>query len=135
MEVTAEYREDTSKSDGTVLEQSIDSGNTVDEGTKITIVVNKIEKIKQGTVNINLKSLINKPIEKDENGNEIDPEVVLDVRVNEESVYKENHRKDETNIVVPVSGKGTITIKVFVNDVREAQVQMDLNTTTTLNID
>lgn len=135
LEVTAEYREDTSKSDGTVLEQSIDSGNTVDEGTKITIVVNKIEKIKQGTVNINLKSLINKPIEKDENGNVIDPEVVLDVRVNEESVYKENHRKDETNIVVPVSGKGTITIKVFVNDVREAQVQMDLNTTTTLNID
>ena len=55
------YEEDTSKDDGTVLRQSIDVGTTVDDGTEVTLTVNRIEEIKNGTVNINLKSLINKP--------------------------------------------------------------------------
>lgn len=117
-EVDVVYEEDTTKEDGTVLRQSIDVGTTVDEGTKVTLTVNKIEEIKNGTVNINLKSLTGGKIDIDETGSEINPTVELEVRVNDETVYKETQRKDVENITVPVSGKGTITIKVFIDGVK-----------------
>ena len=136
-EVDIVYEEDTSKDDGIVLKQSIDVGTTVDEGTKVTLTVNKIEQIKEGTVNINLKSLTGGVIEVDEDGTEIDPTVQLEVRVNDETVYKETKRKDEENITVPVSGKGTITIKVFINGVKNGTDKtLNLNSENpVLNID
>ena len=57
LKVNVSYDEDTSKDNGIVLKQSIDSGKTVDEGTTITITVNKKDELKQGTVYVNLKSL------------------------------------------------------------------------------
>ena len=138
-EVNVEYDEDTTKEDGVVLEQSINSGTTVDDGTEVTLTVNKIEQLKDATVHINLKSLLNEPIEKDENGEEINPEVQVTVTVlsdgKEEKIYDEAQRKDATDIPVQVSGRGTITIKVFVDDVRKAMEELNLNENNTLNID
>ena len=139
-EVNVVYEEDTTKDDGVVLKQSLDSGTTVDEGTQVTLTVNKIEQLKEGLVNINLKSLINEPIEVDEDGNEINPTAQIKVTVTsggvEETVFSEEERKDNTNLKVKVSGKGTITVKVFVDDVRKAQEILDLNESNpTLNID
>ena len=51
------YEEDKTKNDGTVLKQDKEAGTTVDEGTEITITVNKIAQIKNGIVTINVKSL------------------------------------------------------------------------------
>ena len=51
------YEEDKTKNDGTVLKQDKEAGTTVDEGTEITITVNKIPQIKNGIVTINVKSL------------------------------------------------------------------------------
>lgn len=45
LEVNVVEDEDTSKSDGVVLKQSVDPGTSVEEGSAITITVNKIEKI------------------------------------------------------------------------------------------
>ena len=138
-EVNVEYSEDTTKEDGVVLEQSINSGTSVDDGTEVTLTVNKIQQLKEATIHINLKSLLNEPIEKDENGEEINPEVQLVVTVlsegKEEKIYDESQRKDVTDIPVSVSGRGTITIKVFADDVRKAMEDIDLNKETTLNID
>ncbi len=138
-EVNVEYSEDTTKEDGVVLEQSISSGTTVDDGTEVTLTVNKIQQLKEATIHINLKSLLNEPIEKDENGEEINPEVQLVVTVlsdgKEEKIYDESQRKDATDIPVSVSGRGTITIKVFVDDVRKDIRDIDLNKENTLNID
>ncbi len=129
LEVTVVYEEDTTKVDGKVLKQSIDAGTTVDEKTKITITVNKIEAIKTGTVKLNLKSLLGTKaiIDKDEEGNEINPTVQVKITVNDETVYSAKHRKDETEITAEVSGKGTVTIKVLVDDVREDMRQFDLS--------
>ena len=118
-EVNVVYEEDMSKDDGTVLKQSIDVGTTVDEGTEVTLTVNKIEKIKEGTVNINLKSLTGGQIDKDEDGNEINPSVKLKVTVNEDTVVDEYVRKDNENYSLTVSGKGTVTIKVFIDGVKK----------------
>ena len=139
-EVDIVYEEDTSKEDGVVLEQNIDSGTTVDDGTKVKLIVNRIEKLKDATIHINLKSLLNETIEKDENGEEINPEVNVRVTVTssddkEETIYEQSHRKDATDITVPVSGKGMIIIKVFVDDVRKAMEELNLNEDNTLNID
>ncbi len=118
-EVNVVYEEDMSKDDGTVLKQSIDVGTTVDEGTEVTLTVNKIEKIKEGTVNINLKSLTGGQIDKDEDENEINPSVKLKVTVNEDTVVDEYVRKDNENYSLTVSGKGTVTIKVFIDGVKK----------------
>ena len=136
-EVEIVYEEDTTKDDGTVLRQSLDVGTTVDDGTEVTLTVNKIEEIKNGTVNINLKSLTGGQIEVDETGTEINPTVQLEVRVNDETVYKETQRKDVENITVPVSGKGTITIKVFIDGVKNGSDKtLNLNSDNpVLNID
>ncbi len=129
LEVIIVYEEDTTKIDGRVLKQSIEAGTTVDEKTKITVTVNKIEAIKTGTINLNLKSLLGSKatIEIDENGNEINPTVAVKITVNDETVYSSTHRKDETNITANVSGKGTVTIKILVDDVRIDMRQFDLS--------
>ena len=139
-EVNVVYEEDTSKDDGVVLRQSIDVGTTVDDGTEVTLTVNKIQQLKDGTVNINLRSLIGETIETDDEGNEIDPTVGVRVTVTsegtEETVYNQEQRKDVTNLKVSVSGRGTITVKVFIDEVREAQETLNLNSDNpVLNID
>ena len=126
-EVNVVYEEDTSKDDGVVLKQSIDVGETVDEGTKVTLTVNKIEKIKEGTLNINLKSLTGGVIEKDEEGNEINPTVKLRIEVNDENVYEGDQRKDIEKFTKTISGKGTVTIKIFINGVKEVEKQLNMN--------
>ena len=135
-EVNVVYEEDSSKDDGVVLRQSIDVGTTVDEGTSVTLTVNKIEAIKEGTVNIDLRSLTGGVIEKDEDGNEIKPTVELRIEVNDETVYNGDQRKDSENFTRTISGKGTVTVKVFVDGVKEAEKQLNLNTNNpVLNID
>ena len=57
LKVNVSYEQDDLKDNGVVLKQSIDSGKTVDEGTTITITVNKKDELKQGTVNVNVKSI------------------------------------------------------------------------------
>ena len=135
-EVDVVYEEDTSKDDGIVLKQSIDIGKEVKDGSKVTLTVNKIQALKEGTININLKSLIKEEIKVDETGNEIDPTVNVQVTADGDNVYQESVRKDTTNINITVSGKGTIEVKVFINDIRKVTKQFNLNVDKpVLNID
>ena len=55
--VTVEYEEDTSKDDGIVLRQTVDEGATVNDGTSVMIVVNRIEERFTVGVNINVNQL------------------------------------------------------------------------------
>lgn len=138
-EVNVIYEEDTTKDDGVVLKQSIDTGAQVKDGSKVTLTINKITKVKEGTVNINLKSILAKE-GKDESGNEINPTVKVEIKVTsegkEETVYSQEHRKDTTSINKKVIGKGTITVKVFADGIKLEEKQLDLNSTSpVLNID
>ena len=69
------------------------------------------------------------------NENEINPEATVTVKVTsagkEETVYNEKHRKDTSTIIFDVKGVGTITIKVYVDDVLKRQTQMNLNSSDT----
>lgn len=134
LEVEVVNEEDTTKENGIVLKQSIEAGKTVDEGTKIIITVNKIAEIKTGKIDINLKSITG-GIKLDAEGNEINPEATVTVKVTsagkEETVYNKKHRKDTSTIIFDVKGVGTITIKVYVDDVLKRQTQMNLNSSDT----
>lgn len=134
LEVEVVNEEDTTKENGIVLKQSIEAGKTVDEGTKIIITVNKIAEIKTGKIDINLKSITG-GIKLDAEGNEINPEATVTVKVTsagkEETVYNEKYRKDTSTIIFDVKGVGTITIKVYVDDVLKRQTQMNLNSSDT----
>ena len=114
------YEEDKTKSDGVVLKQSVEVSQVVDEGTTVMITVNKIAQIKNGTVNINLKSIINyKEPKANETITKV-PESKVVVKVtsagSEDIAYSGTHSNDTSNISVPVSGIGTITVKVYIND-------------------
>ena len=138
---TVKYESDTTKPNGEVLKQGIDADKKVDEQTPVSLTVNKLAEIKSGTVNINLKSLTGYKKLTDSDGKEVPAEsveVVVKVTSNgiEDTVYKKSHKKDTEKITVPVEGVGTITVKVFLDGVRNTQKQLDLNSSNTvLNID
>ena len=144
LEVNIMYEENTNKSNGVVLKQSLEVGKVVDEGTAITLTVNKIQEIKEGTVNIYVKSLTgykepvtpptntenkteNKAENKTENKTDTPKTVSVRVKVNEESVYNEKVPENTEKVNVTVKGKGTITVKVYIDEVLKDTKQMDLN--------
>lgn len=138
---TVKYESDTTKPNGEVIKQGIDADKKVDEQTPVSLTVNKLAEIKSGTVNINLKSLTGYKKLTDSDGKEVTAEsveVVVKVTSNgiEDTVYKKSHKKDTEKITVPVEGVGTITVKIFLDGVRNTQKQLDLNSSNpVLNID
>ncbi len=133
LEVNITYQEDTSKSNDVVLKQSLEVGSVVDEGTSITLTVNKIQELKEGTVNINVKSITGYKEGKDEEGNVIKPKnVLVRVNVDDEDIYKQEVPENTENINVTIKGKGVVTIKVYVDEQRYAYEQMDLNGSNTI---
>ena len=131
LKVNVAYDEDSSKDNGTVLKQNIEAGKTIDEGTTVTITVNKLAEMKQGTVTVNLKSLLKYTPSKDEEGNEKVEKGKVKITVGSDTIYNEEKAKTTTNITASFSGKGNVTIKVYVDDVLKRTKEINLNTTTT----
>lgn len=127
LKVEVVYEEDTSKSDGIVLKQSKSVGEVVEEGTTIILTVNKIEALKTGTVNVNLKSLLNYSKPSTTNEEVQVPKVKLEIKVGEDRIHNETHSKDTTKITETVEGKGTVTVRVYVDDVLKGTKTLDLN--------
>ena len=136
LDVTVVYEEDTTRTEGRVLKQSIEAGKTVDEKSKITITINRIEKMKQGTIKVNFKSLLlqsvlkdKAEIKKDEEGKEIEEttKMKLVITANGDTIYSDSPRKDATEIKAYTYGKGTVTIKVQADGVNIWQGQLNLS--------
>ncbi len=143
LKVTVEYDEDKTRGNGVVLKQSISSGEKVDEGSAITITVNKLVETKTGTVTINVKEITgykDKIADKDDDGNEVEKDnepkdVSFKVTVNGEQITRNNEtvKENETAKTVNVSGQGNIQIKITI-DGATTSYTMDLDKTTTLSI-
>ena len=141
--VTVEYDEDKTRGNGVVLKQSISSGTTVDEGSAITITVNKLVETKNGTLTINVKEFTgykDKITTKDEDGKEIEKEntpkdVSFKVTVNGEQVTRNNEtvKENVTAKTVEITGQGTVEIKVTIDGATKSY-KMDMNNTTSLSI-
>ena len=147
--VNVEYGEDKTRGNGVVLKQSIESGKTVDEGSAITITVNKLAELKTGTVTINVKSLTGfKDTYEETTTNTVTGEketvkkenkaqdVSFKVSVNGKQITRngETVKENETAKTVSVSGQGTIEIEIVIDGATKT-CTMDLDKTATKTID
>ena len=144
-------QEDTSKDNDTVLKQSIDAGTEVEDESSITITVNKIAETKTATLTVNVKSILGGKYttevvetgEKDEEGNPKKEEKIKDVKVKIEVesnkktyiIYNEDTSPTMTNLIRSYAGKGTITVRVYVDDVLKKTKDINLNETNKLTIE
>lgn len=125
------YGEDATKNNGVVLKQSMEEGKEVEEGTTVTITVNKLPEEKEATINVNVKSLLNYTPERDEEGNVKEPkQVEVVIKVGEDTVYKANHREDTQNISEKIKGVGTVQVRVYIDGVRKGSENINLNNVT-----
>ena len=135
--VTVEETENTDKSDGIVLKQSITG--KADPGTTITITVNKITKPTEATVTIDVSKYVSQTTE-DDNTNETDnttnstptvKRVRVTLELGEDVVFDETRTATEV-IPVTVTGKGNMTLKLKIDGVLKATKNIDFNTQTSL---
>ena len=137
LKVNVAYEEDTSKADGIVLKQSLEGGKTVDEGTTITITVNKIAEMKEVSVSINVKSLLGGNIYEEtsnttnSSGDKKVKKVNLKVVVGDDKIYSGTVSASETSIKATTKGTGTKEIKVYIDDVVKNQGQIKYGEMTT----
>ncbi len=138
LDVVVEYDEDTARGNGVVLKQSISSGKTVDEGTKITITVNQLVETKSGKLYINVKEITgykDKITEKDEDGKTVEKDntpknVKLKVNSKDKTFADRTVKENSTKEEVSINGKGTITIEVWIDGDLKTTLNINLNETT-----
>ena len=112
--------EDTSKDNGVVLKQSVEVGKVLDEGTTVTITVNKVAATKSATVTIDVKSLTG--------GYSTDSdETVNSKTVNIELKYGD---KTETRSGIDKNQKTTISISGKEGETKDIQVTIKDSTGT-----
>ena len=111
------YSKDKSQSNGVVLEQSVSAGTTVDEGSKITLTVNKYDEDKDCTVNVNVSSITGYTKKTDEDGKEIEPEqVTVSVYIDDKEYNAKPTKRDNEKYSTTIKAAGTVSIKVVVKD-------------------
>lgn len=130
------YGEDKTKDDGIVLKQDKEAGTTVDAETGITITVNKIEKMKTGKVIVNVKSVTGyKETENDNTVGTASKRAKVKIVVGDDVIYNDTVSKTETNLSKEFQGIGTVTVKVYIDDILEKTVQLNLNEKTTVTVE
>ncbi len=117
LKVNVSYEEDSSKDNGVVLKQSVASGNVVDEGTTITITVNKLAETKNATVSINVKNITGGYTQDEGTDTTTAKTVKIELKVDNTVVYTDsNVDKNTTNKTTQISGKGTVTVYLTITD-------------------
>ena len=146
LKVTVTYEEDTSRDNGVVLKQSINSGTTVNEGTSITITVNKKTEIKDVDLIINVKSITGYQESQTNTTNAMNTtqtgiadEASIEIKVDDVSVRKDsNVSKTETERTATIQIKGTQSVQIIITDKNGGSWSrsrtIDSNTTTELTI-
>ena len=142
--------EDTSKDNGVVLKQSLDVGKEVEVGTSISLTVNKLTETKSATVTVNVKSLLGGKVEYEETPSTSDTnetnstttqtekkvkDVEVRITAGDDTVYKNKIDPTTTNLVQSITGKGTVTVKVYIDGIKKAEKDINLNNTSSLTID
>lgn len=114
------YSEDASKENGIVLKQNLDAGKSVEQGTTITITVNKITEAKTATIGMNIKAITGGYTEQQGNetsSQEIDKKVKIELIVDDKTVFTDsNVDKNTTNKSTQISGKGSVNITLRISD-------------------
>ena len=111
------YSKDKSQTNGVVLEQSLSANTTVDEGSKVTLTVNKYDEDKECAINVNVSSMTGYTKKTDEDGKEIEPEkVTVSVYVDDKEYNTKSSKMNEEKYSSTIKAAGTVSIKVVVKD-------------------
>ncbi len=137
------YDQDDAKNNGVVLKQSLDVGTVVDEGTEITITVNKKPELKSGTVYVNLQSYYTPKTEDeyDSEGNKTGNEVIVkenvhvQIKVDGKTVYNQNVDSTTANITASFEAKGIVSVELWVEDTLKKTKEINMEETTTVTFE
>lgn len=132
---STEKTSDSSKPNGVVVNQTISSGSMVDKNTEITITVNEFDEIKTGTINVNVKSLLNGATEYEDEDKTKLKDVKLKITVGTDTIYNETVSPTATNIKVTRTDSGTKEVKVYINEIWKKTVPFNFNTQTSITIE
>lgn len=142
--VKVEYGKDEERGNGVVLKQSIASGETVDEGSSVTITVNKLAETKTGTVIVDVKSFTGfkegqtKKEKDEETGKEVEVEIKpedVEVKIVVDGKPKTQTVKENvTNAKFEITGKGIVTIEVWIDGEWIKDSDMNFETTQEITI-
>ncbi len=118
LKVEVVYEEDTTKTNGVVLKQSVDVGKVVDEGTTVVITVNQIVETKSANIYVNVKSYTGGYTENtNEEINNQNKTVRLKVMAGEETIFNEDVDKNSTKVEVgKAEGKVRTEVKVYIGE-------------------
>lgn len=131
LEVNVITTEDTTKTNGVVLKQNLEPGTVVSEGAKITLTVNKIQELKEATINVHVKSITGyketESSEKDDENKKTPKNVTVRINVDDEDVYKQSVPENTEIITKTIKAKGVANVRVYIDEVRYANEQIDMN--------
>ena len=126
--IKIEYKSDNTKNNGIVLSQTLKAGSSVEKGTSITLTINKIQETKDGTININVKSLTGYIQQKDEDENIIPPKkILLKVDVDDKEVYNKEVLEDTENVDIKVKGINIVSVKIYIDGKLKKETQLNFN--------
>ncbi len=112
LKVNVTYQ-DSNSNNGKVTRQSIEANKVVDEGTTITLTVNKVAETKNLTVNINVKAITGGYTEsEEENETTTTQSKTVNIKVNNET--RTGIDKNNSNYSVILSGKDGESLEVTV---------------------
>ena len=131
LDVSINYTEDTTKSNGVVLKQSVVENTELEEGSKVTLTVNRLQKSK--TVTLDLTGMIPESSTAGEGEGTVEGEVetqtpesvTLKVTATVEGVtntiIQDRKITAEDKVEVTVNGFTTATLKIYINGEYKAE--------------
>ena len=125
LKVNVSYAEATTN-DGKVTKQSVEEGKQIDEGTSVTITVNKVAQIKNANVVINVKDLVGEDESSDgEEGNNTTTSttsktVNVTVKYSGKTETRTGISSTQQSVQIPISGKEGESTEVVVS-INESQ--------------
>ena len=131
---------DQSMPDGVVVYQDLDPNTEVEKDSYINISINVLPTEKKATINVNVKSLLERNGKSTSNEDGTDKMVRVDIQVNNESILPEAQQivnaKTES-LSAEFTNKSWVDIKVLIDGTRytEDWLGMDLEAQTSITID
>ena len=133
--------EDESKNDGVVLRQSKDAGTEVQEGTTITITVNKVSESKEATFTIDVKAITGGYEEETGNTTSSNTAKTVDITitVGGTTAFQQSGVDKNRTITAKVSGKGSkeviVELKNSKGESYKRSTTFNFNNSTTYTFD
>lgn len=137
LKVKVEIGTDESKADGVVLYQDLETNSEVEKDSYIEITINSLPTEKKGTVNVNVKSLLERKNKEITNEDGTVKKVTVKIMVNETAVLTQEVDANLESLSAEFTNKGWVDIKVLIDGTRysEDYLGMDLESQTSITID